>query len=80
MFVHFWFGFGMQQNQDSENARKFQQAIAKTNGLSRAADLLEEAFGLTKEAEWYFPCGYAVEWRVFSCNSIVAEPWSSVSA
>jgi UDP:flavonoid glycosyltransferase YjiC (YdhE family) len=33
-----------------DNARKFQQAIAKTNGLSRAADLLEEAFGLTKEA------------------------------
>src|ERR1700730_9744150 len=32
-----------------ENARKFQQTIAKTNGLSRAADLLEEAFGLTKE-------------------------------
>jgi len=25
-----------------DNARKFQQAIAKTNGLSRAADLLEE--------------------------------------
>ena len=34
----------------SDNARKFQQAIAKTNGLSRAADLLEEAFGQTKEA------------------------------
>jgi zeaxanthin glucosyltransferase len=33
-----------------DNARKFQQAIAKTNGLFRAADLLEEAFGLTKEA------------------------------
>ena len=32
-----------------ENARKFQQTIAKANGLSRAADLLEEAFGLTKE-------------------------------
>ena len=32
-----------------ENARKFQQTVAKTNGLSRAADLLEEAFGLTKE-------------------------------
>jgi len=31
-----------------DNARKFQQAIAKTNGLSRAASLLEEAFGLTK--------------------------------
>jgi hypothetical protein len=24
-------------------------------------------------AEWYFPCGCAVEWRVFSCNSIVAD-------
>jgi zeaxanthin glucosyltransferase len=33
-----------------DNARRFQQAIAKTNGLSRAADLLEEAFGLTNEA------------------------------
>ena len=33
-----------------DNAREFQQAIAKTNGLSRAAELLEEAFGLTKEA------------------------------
>jgi len=32
-----------------DNARKFQQAIAKTNGLSRAASLLEAAFGLTKE-------------------------------
>jgi UDP:flavonoid glycosyltransferase YjiC (YdhE family) len=27
-----------------DNAGKFQQAIAKTNGLSRAASLLEEAF------------------------------------
>jgi zeaxanthin glucosyltransferase len=33
-----------------DNARKFQRAIAKTNGLSRAAVLLEEAFGLTKES------------------------------
>ena len=32
-----------------DNARKFQQTIAKTNGPSRAADLLEEAFGLTKK-------------------------------
>jgi zeaxanthin glucosyltransferase len=32
-----------------DNARKFQQTIVKTNGLSRAADLLEEAFGLTKK-------------------------------
>jgi zeaxanthin glucosyltransferase len=31
------------------NACKFQQTIAKTNGLSRAADLLEEAFGLKKK-------------------------------
>lgn len=30
------------------NARKLQQVIAKTNGLSRAADLLEEAFGLSQ--------------------------------
>jgi len=33
-----------------DNARKFQKAIAKTNGLSRAAVLLEETFGLTREA------------------------------
>jgi UDP:flavonoid glycosyltransferase YjiC (YdhE family) len=32
-----------------DNARKFQQTIAKTNGPSRAAALLEEAFGLTKK-------------------------------
>jgi zeaxanthin glucosyltransferase len=32
-----------------DHARKFQQEIAETNGLSRAAGLLEEAFGLTKE-------------------------------
>ena len=32
-----------------DNARKFQQAIAKTNGLARAASLLEEAFSLTRE-------------------------------
>lgn len=32
-----------------DNARSFQQAIAKTNALSRAAGLLEEAFGLNKE-------------------------------
>jgi len=32
-----------------DNARKFQQTIAKTNGLARAADLLEEAFGLAKQ-------------------------------
>jgi zeaxanthin glucosyltransferase len=32
-----------------DNARKFQQAIARSNGLYRAADLLEKAFGLTKD-------------------------------
>src|SRR6202011_5318022 len=31
-----------------DNAGKFQQAIAKTNGLSRAASLLEEAFARPK--------------------------------
>jgi zeaxanthin glucosyltransferase len=31
-----------------DNARKCQQGITKTNGLSRAVGLLEEAFGLTK--------------------------------
>jgi hypothetical protein len=29
-----------------DNARRFQQAIAKSNALSRTAGLLEEAFGL----------------------------------
>jgi UDP:flavonoid glycosyltransferase YjiC (YdhE family) len=28
-----------------DNARKYQRSIAETNGLSRAASLLEEAFG-----------------------------------
>ncbi len=32
-----------------ENSRRFQKTIAKHNGLSVAADLLEQAFGLTKE-------------------------------
>jgi MGT family glycosyltransferase len=32
-----------------DNARQLQTAIAKTNGLSRAADLLEQSFGLTKK-------------------------------
>jgi zeaxanthin glucosyltransferase len=31
-----------------ENARYFQKSLAKINGLSFAANLLEEAFGLTK--------------------------------
>jgi zeaxanthin glucosyltransferase len=33
-----------------DNARYFQKAIAETNGLSKAADLLEQAFGLTSSA------------------------------
>jgi zeaxanthin glucosyltransferase len=33
-----------------ENARKLQKPIAKANGLSRAADLIEQSFGLTKPA------------------------------
>jgi zeaxanthin glucosyltransferase len=32
-----------------DNAHKFRLAIAKTNGLSRAAGLLEEAFGVSKQ-------------------------------
>jgi zeaxanthin glucosyltransferase len=32
-----------------DNARQLQTAIARTNGLSRAADLLEQFFGLTKK-------------------------------
>jgi MGT family glycosyltransferase len=39
-----------------DNARKLQQAIAKTNGLSRAAELLEEAFGLTKRRQQAYEC------------------------
>jgi len=34
-----------------DNARYFQKVIAETDGLSRAADLLEQAFGLTKKTE-----------------------------
>jgi zeaxanthin glucosyltransferase len=37
-----------------ENARKFQDVIAKTNGLSMAADIVERSFGVTKK-----PAGYA---------------------
>ena len=34
-----------------DNSRSIQEAIAKKNGLSVAADLLEQAFGLTKTTE-----------------------------
>jgi MGT family glycosyltransferase len=34
-----------------DNARYFQRVIAKTDGRSKAADLLERSFGLTIEAE-----------------------------
>jgi hypothetical protein len=34
-----------------DNSRSIQKAIAKKNGLSSAADLLEQAFGLTKKTE-----------------------------
>ena len=33
-----------------ENARKFQDIISKTNGLSMAADIVERSFGVTKKA------------------------------
>jgi MGT family glycosyltransferase len=33
-----------------ENARKFQDIISKTSGLSMAADIIERAFGVTKKA------------------------------
>jgi hypothetical protein len=33
-----------------KNARKFQDVIAKTNGLSMAADLVEQSLGVTKKA------------------------------
>jgi UDP:flavonoid glycosyltransferase YjiC (YdhE family) len=32
-----------------ENARKIQDVIAKTDGLSMAADLVEQSLGVTKE-------------------------------
>jgi zeaxanthin glucosyltransferase len=32
-----------------ENARKLQKAIAKTNGLSLAADIVEQSFGVTRK-------------------------------
>jgi zeaxanthin glucosyltransferase len=35
-----------------DNSRSIQKAIAKNNGLSVAADLLEQAFGLTKKDEY----------------------------
>ena len=33
------------------NARKLQQAIIETNGLARAADLVEQSFGLTRSSQ-----------------------------
>jgi hypothetical protein len=33
-----------------ENARKLQDIIVKTNGLSMAADIVERSFGVTKKA------------------------------
>jgi zeaxanthin glucosyltransferase len=36
------------------NARRIQQAIARNNGLSQAADLIEQCFGLTKPASESF--------------------------
>jgi UDP:flavonoid glycosyltransferase YjiC (YdhE family) len=32
-----------------DNARNFQKVIAETNGLSKAADLLERTFGVAQE-------------------------------
>jgi len=34
-----------------DNSRKLQKAIAQTNGLSVAADLVEASLGLTKKAD-----------------------------
>jgi hypothetical protein len=34
-----------------DNARKLQKAIAKANGLSVAADLVETSLGVTKKAD-----------------------------
>jgi hypothetical protein len=35
-----------------DNSRKIQKAIAEANGLSVAADLIEESLGVTKEVGW----------------------------
>jgi zeaxanthin glucosyltransferase len=35
-----------------DNARYFQQVIARATGLSKAADLVEQAFGATQIAMW----------------------------
>jgi zeaxanthin glucosyltransferase len=37
-----------------DNARHFQRVIAETDGLSKAADLLESAFGLARQDQHLF--------------------------
>jgi len=44
-----------------DNARYFQKVIAETNGLSKAADLLERAFGLAKEDQQLLGCAHETE-------------------
>ena len=38
-----------------DNARKFQKIISKKNGLFMAADIVERAFGVTKESDRLLP-------------------------
>jgi zeaxanthin glucosyltransferase len=59
-----------------DNARKLQKAIVKANGLSVAADLIEESFGVTKKAG-RFRCrdGSAKDPR-FKCTRLLgSEPF-----
>jgi zeaxanthin glucosyltransferase len=44
-----------------DNARYFQKVIAETNGLSKAADLLERAFGLANEDQQLLGCAHETE-------------------
>ena len=44
-----------------DSARYFQKVIAETNGLSKAADLLERAFGLANEDQQLLGCTHETE-------------------
>jgi len=44
-----------------DSARYFQKVIAETNGLSKAADLLERAFGLANEDQQLLGCAHETE-------------------
>jgi hypothetical protein len=42
--------FSLRHSIYRDNARKLQKAIAKANGLSIAADLIEQSLGVTEQA------------------------------